>query len=188
MAVDLICPDCGGVIGATGIDSSGRGPCTCFKEEAVTTRTESGSPVERDDPSDTVSLPSQQQPAEQAGTAALPKLCITCGKNVTGHRRVKDSRGYMCYDCAKKEVKAEKEGTVPCGECGRRMKEAGLLFYKGKKICRSCYDHNKEIDQKNRKVATKEIDEYEKRNVIILAIIFGILGLIVIWQTLKHFL
>lgn len=189
MSVDLICPDCGGVIGATGIDSAGRSPCTCYKDEPETSTTEErGESSDRDDdPSDTVSLPSQQPP-EAPGEAAPPKLCIVCGKNVSGHRRVKDSRGYLCYDCAKSEVKAEKAGTIPCGECGRRMKEAGLLFYKGKKICRNCHEHHTELDRKNRKVATKEIDEYEKRNVIVLAVIFGVLALIIIWQTIKHFL
>lgn len=176
MAVDLICPDCGGVIGGTGVDAAGRGPCTCAPEP------EAPSP-EREDSSDTVSLPSQQTATESA-----PKLCISCGKNVSGHRRVKDSRGYMCYDCAKSEVKAEKEGTIPCADCRRRIKEAGLIMYKGKRICKICYDHLAEVDRKNRKVATKEIDEYEKRNVIILGVVFGILTIIVIWQTIKHFL
>lgn len=180
MSEDLICPDCGGVIGGTGVDTSGRGPCKCYVE-AVATQTRRDEDEDKEDSSDTVSIPSQP-----AGDTS-PKLCITCGKNVSGHRRVKDSRGYMCYECAKTEVKAEKAGTIPCGQCGRRMKEAGLSPYKGKMICKSCLDHHREIDFKNRKVATKEIDEYEKRNVIILAVVFGVLTLIVLWQTLKRF-
>ena len=176
MAEELICPDCGGIIGGTGVDDAGRGPCTCYKESVATQ-------TERDDSSDTVSIPSQ--PAETTSDTA-PKLCIVCGKNVSGHRRVKDSRGYLCYTCAKAEVKEEKKGTVPCTECGRRMKEAGLVAYKGKMICRTCFEHHREIDFKNRKVATKEIDEYEKRNLYILAGVFVVLGLIIIWQTLSR--
>src|SRR5581483_5890443 len=79
MAVDLICPDCGGIIGGVGRDSEGRGPCTC---------------VNHDDPprangSDTVSIPSLKGGYDAAD--GREKLCIVCGKNVAGHRRVKDS-------------------------------------------------------------------------------------------------
>lgn len=178
MAEDLICPDCGGVIGGSGVDSEGRSPCSCYKE-AVVTKTQSD---EREDSSDTVSLPSQ--PA--AGGDTSPKLCFACGKNVSGHRRVKDSRGYMCYDCAKAEVKQEKAGTIPCADCKKRLKEGGLVMYKGRRICKTCHGHLSELDRKSRKVATKEIDEYEKRNIYVLGGIFGVLTLIILWQLVKR--
>lgn len=190
MAVDLTCPDCGGVIGATRTDAEGRGPCICAKSDTTFTR-----PAPPPDPSaDTVSIPTPRDPdagarmAAPVAPAAPAKTCIKCGKDVTGHRRVKDSRGYLCYDCSKAEIHEEKAGTIPCGACKRRVKEAGLVEYKGRKICKICLDHEKEIDRKNRKVSTKHIDEHEKRNVIILAIIFGILALIVAYQTIKHLL
>jgi hypothetical protein len=192
MAVDLICPDCGGIIGATDVDAEGRGPCTCLRD--------SGKPSgSSDSSSDTVSIPvppPTQVPANplissDTGTSATPegaaKFCIKCGKDVTGHRRVKDSRGYMCYTCAKGEIHEEKAGTIPCTGCKRRIKEAGLIEYKGRKLCKICFDHEKEIERKNRKVSTKALDEHEKRNVIILAVIFGILTLIILVKTVMHF-
>jgi hypothetical protein len=193
MAVDLICPDCGGIIGATDTDAEGRGPCMCLRENGKA----SGS---SDSSSDTVSIPAPppaQTPAnplistDSASTTTSTgpaKFCIKCGKDVSGHRRVKDSRGYMCYACAKGEIHEEKAGTIPCAGCKRRVKEAGLIEYKGRKLCKICLDHEKEIERKNRKVSTKEIDEHEKRNIIILAVIFGILALIILVQTIRHFL
>jgi hypothetical protein len=187
MAVDLICPDCGGIIGG-GVDADGRGPCTCARNISM-----NGGP--RDDSSDTVSIPAQPKTESgdnlltgSAAPAESAKRCIKCGKDVTGHRRVKDSRGYMCYACAKAEIHEEKAGTIPCATCKRRIKEAGLVEYKGRRICKICLDHEKEVDRRNKKVATEAIDEHEKRNVIILAIIFGVLAIIVIMQTIRYLL
>lgn len=191
MAVDLICPDCGGVIGGQGVDSEGRGPCTCFQ-----TDTNSDAPrSEKGDSSDTVSIP---VPTPATSTGAAPaavvssepaKLCIVCGKNVSGHRRVKDSRGYLCYDCAKKEIHAEKDGTVRCAECSRRIRPDGLVDYNGMKICKKCFSDHKEVERFKKKVATHQYDAVEKRSVKIYAIIFGILALILIGQmVIRRFL
>jgi hypothetical protein len=175
MAVDLICPDCGGVIGATSTSADGRSPCTCFKDEGVTRRSEN---------SDTVSIPA---PAPGHDAADFrEKICIVCGKNVAGHRRVKDSRGYLCYDCAKAEAKQEKAGTIPCAECGRRVKEAGLITYGGIRICRKCHEDHREAQKKAvKKVASHHFDVHEKKNLIIIAVIFVILAVIVIWRQLR---
>src|SRR5690242_1399591 len=108
MSVDLICPECGGIIGGSSTDAEGRGPCTCFKNESTSSRSFGGSGS--DDPSDTVSLPSPVSQGQDLSDKRA-KLCIVCGKDVTGHRRIKDSRGYLCYNCAKDEVRQEREGT-----------------------------------------------------------------------------
>lgn len=170
MAVDVICPECGGIIGATGVDANGRGPCTCRSDGKT-------------DGSDTVSIPSPSQYRDPVESA--PKLCISCGKNVAGHRRVKDSRGYLCYDCAKGEIRQEREGTVPCAECGRRVKPAGIVEYGGIRICRKCYEDHKESQKKAvKKVATRHYEAHEKRNLLILTAVFVALGLIVLWRQL----
>jgi hypothetical protein len=173
MAVDLICPDCGGVIGTTGASSDGRAPCSCFKDD----------PGKRTDPSDTVSIPTPQQGNDTADL--VEKLCIVCGKNVAGHRRIKDSRGYLCYQCARDEMREERAGTVPCAECGRRVKEAGLVEYSGLKICRKCFQDHKETQRKVvKRVSTHHFDLHEKQGLLIVLAIFIILGLIVLWRQL----
>ena len=167
MSVELVCPDCGGYIGATGTD--GRKPCNCFKDS-------------NGGKSDTVAIESPVR----ADVSASTKRCITCGKDVTGHRRVKDSRGYMCYACAKEEMAAEKVGTVPCAECGRRVRPEGLVAFGSIKICKRC--HNDHKDQKKRsvkKIATRHYEMHEKRTLIYLSIAFVILLILVIYATVR---
>ena len=167
MAVDLICPDCGGIIGGSGTDADGRGPCTCCRDRPG-------------DSSDTVSIP--VAPKQRELKIDSVKRCILCGKDVTGHRRVKDSRGYLCYDCAKKEIHVEKAGTIPCADCKRRIKEAGLINYQGRRICKICYDFHKEQERLKKKVPTEHYEAHEKRTIIILSVVFSILALILVWH------
>ena len=172
MASELICPDCGGVIGATKVDSEGRVPCRCFAEESAVS---SG---------DTVSIPT---PAGAREVATVEKLCLVCGKDVTGHRRIKDSRGYMCYECAKEEKRSEREGTVPCAECGRRVKPGGIIDYHGLKICRKCFEDHKETSKRAiKKIETKHFDVQEKKNIYVLTAVLVVLGAIMLWRTLLH--
>ncbi len=176
MAVEVLCPDCGGVIGATDVDANGRGPCTCAKFEPA-------APPIRSDSSDTVSIPSAPQESAEPAAAAV-KLCIACGKNLSGHRRVKDSRGYMCYECAKSEIKTERDGLVQCAECGKRLKEAGLVDYEGIRICKKCFEDHKEIQKKVvKKVAVAQYDKQEKKSLIIMGIVLAILGTIILLKT-----
>jgi hypothetical protein len=165
MSVDVVCPDCGGIIGGTG--SGGRPACSCTPGVSK---------------SDTVRI---EIPLNDVNEAKLEKLCIVCGKNVAGHRRVKDSRGYMCYNCAKAEMDAEKAGTVRCAECGKRVKPAGLVEYDGIKICRKCHNDHKEIKKKAvRKVATRHYELAEKKTVFVIA---GILFVLLVFMLVGYF-
>jgi hypothetical protein len=100
MAVDLICPECGGIIGASDIDDNGRSPCSCLDDEPA------ASPVV--DKSDTVTMPSpepaERKPARAVETDAPEKVCFACGKNVSGHRRTKDSRHVITNNVRDQEV------------------------------------------------------------------------------------
>jgi hypothetical protein len=180
MAVDLICPECGGIIGGTDGDENGRGPCTCLESES------DGAPAGK---SDTVTIPAPP-PAETASvhtatkTDAPAKVCFACGKDVSGHRRTKDSRGYLCLACAKAEIEQKKEGTVPCSQCGRRIKPAGLVLYRGEQICKLCFNAHKEAEKKIIKaVPDKHYQEHEKQKLLILGGIFLVLLLIVILRS-----
>src|SRR5580704_6267025 len=113
MANEMICPDCGGVVGASETTDAGP-PCTCFTNPAAKETT--------------IDFPSPQE-----------KICALCGKDVTGHRRVKDSRGYICYECAKDEQRRERGDRVPCPVCGRPVKESALMEYDTIKMCPQCH-------------------------------------------------
>ena len=168
MSVDaVVCPDCGGVIGGDDGGGGGRRACTCVLAGASASKHDT---VRIDIP-----LP--------ADVNETKKLCIVCGKDVAGHRRVKDSRGYMCYQCARDEMDAEKEGTVRCAECGRRVKPAGLVEYGGIKICKKCFNDHKETKRRAvKKVATRHYELHEKKTLMALAVVAGILGLFVLYS------
>ena len=172
MSVDaVVCPDCGGVIGGSS-GGGGRRACTCV---FAGTRAGDAIPSKHDTVRIEIPLP--------ADVNEKKKLCIVCGKDVAGHRRIKDSRGYMCYQCAKDEMAAEKEGTVRCAECARRVKPAGLVEYGGIKICKKCFNDHKEVKRKAvKKVATRHYELHEKKTLKILAVLFGILGLFVLYS------
>ena len=157
MAAKIVCPDCGGVIGTAERDEPS---CTCFSGASK---------------SDTATLDTPRAPSTE-------KICASCGNDVAGKKRYKDSRGYICYECAKAEREAERAGTVPCGECGRRVKPEGLIAYGGVKICKKCHTHHKETTRKRvKKVATRGYDIYEKQRVIVLAAVLGLVALILVW-------
>jgi DNA-directed RNA polymerase subunit RPC12/RpoP len=167
MAVDIVCPDCGGTIGGAG--GEGRPGCSCVLAATVSK-------------SDTVRI---EVPLPADLNESKEKRCITCGKDVTGHRRIKDSRGYQCYSCAKSEMAAGREGTVRCAECSRRVKPAGLVEYGGIRICRKCFNDHKELKKKAvKKVATRHYELHERKNLIWMTVLFCILALLVLYSLL----
>src|SRR5690242_10035275 len=116
MATKVVCPDCGGIIGEP---SPGETPCTCFtmpEQKTSKSDTDTFDPITRQE-----------------------KVCVLCGKDVAGHRRLKDSRGYICLACAKAEKAAEKAGKIRCKFCRKLVKPDGLVPFQGKMICRRCF-------------------------------------------------
>jgi DNA-directed RNA polymerase subunit RPC12/RpoP len=163
VAMKLTCPDCGGVLGPA---EPGESSCTCFSSQTPS------QPTVEESLSDT-------QPVE-----TLTKVCFKCGTDVVGKKRYKDSRGYLCADCNRKEVEEEKAGTELCPNCGRRVKEAALTEFRGMKICKLCIAELKANDSKQIKVISgSQFDEQERKKLKILIIIgivllfFMILGL-----------
>jgi hypothetical protein len=166
MAGEMLCPDCGGVVGATETTSAGP-PCSCFS---------SASKLET-----AVDMPSPEGPAQ-------PKLCVLCGKDVAGHRRVKDSRGYVCYDCAKDEQRRGRDGRLRCRSCGRLVKAELLVKSEsGTKICVKCQaEQVKARKQEIRKlgIATAH-KKFELGRLFWLLGVAGLLLLIILMSRLK---
>ncbi len=172
MATKLLCPDCGGIIGEA---SPGEAACTCFPDTAEQSENAK---------SDTAALDSFLTKPVKRGEQL--KRCIVCGKNLNGHRRVKDSRGYTCYSCAKDERAGEREGRIACKECRRLMKPGGLVAHEGKMICRKCWSEHQEKAQFKRKVSERNYKEHEWRSVIVLAVILAVLGALILYSFFKH--
>ena len=109
------------------------------------------------------------------------KVCRVCGKDLAGHRRIKDSLGYICVACAKEAEKKEQEGTVKCGECGRRLKPSGLVPWRNKMICRSCLKDHEELNRfKTPPPSAAGHKEHQKKQLFILLGIAGVLALIML--------
>jgi hypothetical protein len=170
MPDEVICPDCGGVIGAApGADVK---VCTCHAPDYH--------------PDEKLARAVEVQVArEQASMPTVEKLCRVCGKNLAGHRRLKDKHGYICPACAQDEKDAEAAGLVSCGECGRKLKPAGLLDYHGTMICKRCFTDHQELSKFKAPPPKLELhDQQEKKRLYILLAIAGVLGVIVLLSAL----
>ena len=163
MSEELICPDCGGFIGAT--PGEGRQVCICFQERLT--------------PAFTPTVTT-----EEIAEPVVQKLCRVCGKDLAGHRRLKDSTGYICLDCDNKErgVYSEaNDGLVSCAECGKRLKPAGLVNYSGTMICRTCFNDHKEMSKFQAPPPNLSVfDDRAKRSLKTMLIVGGVLGVIVL--------
>ena len=165
MTTKLTCPDCGGVLGSP---EPGVSTCTCFKSESFA------------QPSVEQSL-SDTHPVE-----TLSKVCFKCGADVAGKKRYKDSRGYMCAECNKAEIAAEKAGTAQCAECGRRVKEAALTEFRGMRICKLCIVALRDADKKKVKlVSGKNFEAQDRKTLKILIVIMLILAGFMIYSHFK---
>ena len=165
MPTDLICPECGGVIGATKRTEAGP-PCTCIKIETF-------SPS-----SDTV----DESPAADEARSAKPKTCCKCGRDLTGHRRFKDSVGYWCKDCHRVDKARTKAGEAKCAECGHPKPINSLQEYEGRRICVACKRelverHKREV---NKMYSKRVHHEHEKGRLLVLAAIVVVLVLIIL--------
>ena len=88
---------------------------------------------------------------------------------------MKDSRGYICYPCAKAERAAEKAGKVRCKLCRKLVKPDGLVPMGKIMVCKVCFADHQESARFRKKISTKHYDTHEKRNLIILAAIAVVL-------------
>ncbi len=159
----ILCPDCGGVVGATETTEDGP-PCSCFSN------------VSRVDTA--VAMPS---PALQP-----EKHCVICGRDVAGHRRIKDSRGYICYNCAKEERRREIGDRVRCSVCGRLVKQSVAIDYETTKMCPQCHQERLKLQKGQIKRAgiTAAHSQHERKRLYLLLAVGGALLLVII---LNHF-
>jgi hypothetical protein len=164
MSDGLICPDCGGVIGAS--EHAGVKVCHCAAErfridEKLAREAEA------------------KVAAEAAAPAVVEKKCRVCHRNLSGHRRIKDHDGYICLACAKQEQEDKAAGLVSCAECSRKLKPAGLIDYHGMRICRRCFADHQDLSKfKAPPPKLDQHDKHEKKRMKVLLIITLVLGLI----------
>jgi DNA-directed RNA polymerase subunit RPC12/RpoP len=169
MVGEILCPDCGGVVGATETTEDGD-PCRCFV----------GKPA--DDTQVDAPTPEPVAPADR------PKICRVCGKDVSGQKRAKDHTGYYCYDCHKAEEKRENYGRVRCQVCGHLVKEESLADYEGTRMCPTCLGERTELkkQQIQRLGFVGARNRNELRQIYVLLIILAVLAVIICVGTYLH--
>jgi hypothetical protein len=173
MVGELLCPDCGGVVGATETTEAGP-PCKCFVAD----------PADKDR-HETIS--DAAPPVEPAVT----KICRLCGADVAGKKRVRDHLGYYCYECAKAQEEKDRGGRVPCRVCGKLTKKEALTDYEGTMMCPRC--HQERIDavkQQIKRIGFKGARTREEiRRMNQLLVVLGILLVIMLygaWHMFHH--
>jgi hypothetical protein len=124
-------------------------------------------------------------PAEQAAPAGS-KICVVCGKDVTGHRRLKDSRGYICYSCAKEEQRRERGGRVRCKGCGKLVLPAALNDNAGVMLCNQCLSERKKVQkQEIKRIGIGNVHAaHERKRLYILVLVMVLLGMVIILNKL----
>lgn len=193
----VYCPDCGGVVGAKTVTEAGH-PCTCFADVKPKARAApepslddlgdvapSEGEVSNDDTAATDSPAASTAPAKQQAE----KLCVLCGKNVAGHRRVKDSRGYLCLDCARTEQARNKPQGARCPKCGRIVKEESIAVHDGQRMCQRCLREARELarpgSKRFRKIDDQHFEKANKTQLIVLSAIAAVLLVIMLIGWLK---
>lgn len=171
----ITCPECGGVLGTPG---PGEVICTCPLAPAPSL-IEDG----EDEKSDTVAMSAPVAPE----TPVAQKPCALCGRELAGHRRYRDSRGYICRACMKAEEEDKIAGRVACPLCKRKVREAGIVMHAGQKMCRSCFLNIKESKKVLvHKVASKHFEIQERQSLLVLLGVLGVLLIFMILGALKY--
>jgi DNA-directed RNA polymerase subunit RPC12/RpoP len=163
---ELLCPDCGGKIGAQPGDA--HKPCKCFAEPKPKPR-----------------APAAPMPVEHPTPDVAKKVCRVCSKDLTGKPRLKDEQGYLCKTCADEVDEAEAD-LMKCPECERRLKPEAFVNYRGTMICRKCNAFHQEHDKvKVGKVDLKHYDDHAKKSIKPLLILLGILSFFILLSILR---
>ena len=113
------------------------------------------------------------------------KVCVACGADVAGKKRMKDSAGrYWCYDCGVADQKAKAAGgdgapitssdakpsMSQCPLCKGVYPEADLIKsdrHGGRKICDRCYNKRKKADKSRRALAESDAGDSSQQFVVL---------------------
>jgi hypothetical protein len=160
MIGEMVCPDCGGVVGATEPTDAGP-PCRCFADgsgssSALMGGTLSGSMTgtvgghaglgsDRNLGDGSEATASDLVVPDAPPPVAVVKVCRVCGTDVAGHRRYKDSLGYLCGACKEAEQLRENHGRVACRVCGKLVLPENLTEYEGTKMCPKCHEERQKV-------------------------------------------
>jgi DNA-directed RNA polymerase subunit RPC12/RpoP len=167
-----ICPDCGGTIGGERTGSTH--PCTCPITPPQASSASADTIDER-----------EGEPSRKRG-----KHCIQCGKPLEGHRRFKDSLGYWCKDCHRKDKAQHTAPETRCPDCGRMRPIESMVQFESRTICPTCLKEAQLIAKRkaNRAAAEAAHIAHERRTLYIMLSLFALLCLVLLYSLIKRHL
>jgi DNA-directed RNA polymerase subunit M/transcription elongation factor TFIIS len=181
MAQEIFCPNCGGLIFSSDPDALQMQQCTCAQQ------TPSRSAASKSAAVATAAAPTETAEARVSSVDAPKapleeKICIKCGKDVNGHRRLKDDDGnYWCYACAKEDDRKKRQATQParskCALCSEEVSVTNLLAVDGRFLCPKCVREQRELAKKTEARIGRISQAYEGQDWKRLGPMLGVLGL-----------
>ena len=181
MAQEIFCPNCNGLIYSSDPDAMQMQPCTCAAAKPSKASMATQAVASATTSTTTVSQPTLAA-ANSPPVPSEEKICIKCGKDVNGHRRLKDDNGhYWCYACAKDEDRRKRQATEParskCGLCQDEVAVTNLVGWDGRLVCPRCAREQRELAKKTEARIGRINEAYKGQDWKRLGPLLGALGL-----------
>jgi recombinational DNA repair protein (RecF pathway) len=99
-----------------------------------------------------------------SGARVPSKVCALCGIDVSGHRRYRDSRGYICRRCYLNERDSARDDNEACEGCGRVVSEEDLSVYDGQRLCPRCIRERRETQDDRKRFRKVDFSHHERHH------------------------
>ena len=191
MAQEIFCPNCGGLIFSSDPDAMDMQPCTCATQAAPKASSSASIATQKAESTST----SEARVGARVSEPAAPveeKICVKCGKDVNGHRRLKDDDGnYWCYACAKADDKKKRAQTEAarskCALCGEEVAITNLIAMDGRFVCPRCVREQRELEKKTENRIGRINSAYKGQDWKRLGPMLGALGVCALIIILRYF-
>jgi len=120
-------------------------------------------------------------------TSTVVKRCVTCGKDVTNDKRMKDSQGkYWCIACGTEDQKKKAHSGDTCTSCGEHFPTAQLAKMGHSKLCKSCLKARQKSPGLMERFKAGGSDAGEKARLVKMLAAMALLALVAVWQYMGH--
>jgi hypothetical protein len=124
--------------------------------------------------------------SDSSVVGAQLKTCCSCGMDLSGRTRYKDSHGrYWCPNCNQKDEMKKQPATCP--DCSGQFTRADLIEFMGTPVCSACWEKRKVSAKRDEaRIRRVEEDEEEKRQTTrrVKKLLIGGQWIVVLWAIL----
>jgi len=120
--------------------------------------------------------------------SSTSKVCVSCGRDVTGAQRMRDSQGkYWCIACGEADQRKKKgsDGVV-CAGCSKTFAPSDMTAVNLLPYCTKCVKRRKKATHSGESLLsrlTSSTDQIDKRR---LALMIGVMALLAIVAVVVH--